>query len=225
VGRWVIIFIAWLWDNPVKYTDPDGRDIFDSRWFSRNWDNLLSAGLSISEVAVGVGIVGATGITGAGAFAGSLMIVHGGSNALIQASKITITTIASNLYGDNYGDSLDANMPDTAVGVTSWAIGLAAEAITGFYADNTAEKAGAVGDLLDIAVGLGISGAVSKTLVSSVKSFKNSVGNQISRNDLAKLNIYLEKSGRNSIAKIVQGIIENFDRVATFKDNTDQLTE
>jgi RHS repeat-associated protein len=32
-------------NNPVKYIDPDGRDI--GRWFSRNWDNLLSLGLSI----------------------------------------------------------------------------------------------------------------------------------------------------------------------------------
>jgi hypothetical protein len=29
VGRWVIIFIFWPRENPVKYTDPDGREIED----------------------------------------------------------------------------------------------------------------------------------------------------------------------------------------------------
>jgi hypothetical protein len=210
-------------NNPLKYTDPDGKKIFDSRWWARNWDNLASAGLGVAEAVAGAGIAGATGITGAGAFAGGLMVIHGGANAFVQASKITITTIAADLHGDNYADVMDLSMPDTAIGVVTWALGLAAEAITGFTADNTAEKAGAVGDLLDIAVGLGISGAVSRNLTRAIQSFKTSSGSTISKADLMKLNTYLEKAGRNTVAKVVQGMIDNFDRVKSFGENTGQL--
>jgi uncharacterized protein YdbL (DUF1318 family) len=210
-------------NNPVKYTDPDGRKIFDSRWFARNWDNLLSAGLGVAEAAAGVSIAGATDITGAGAFAGGRMVAYGGANVFVQASKISITTIAADLCGDNYADAMDSSMPDTAIGVATWALGLVAETITGFTADNTAEKAGAVGDLLDIAVGLGMSVAVSKNLTKAIQSFKNSSGNTISKADLMKLETYLEKAGRNTVAKVIQGMINNFDSVKSFGENTRQL--
>jgi hypothetical protein len=210
-------------NNPVRYIDPDGMKTFDARWWSRNWDNLLSAGLSVSEAVAGVGIAGATGITGAGAFAGGLMVAHGSVNAFVQASKITVTSIAADLYGDNYADNLDVSIPDTAVGVATWSLGLAAEAITGFSQGNTAEKAGAIGDLLDIAVGLGLSGAVSKSLKKSITEFTKTSGNSISKADLLKLNTYLEKAGRNSAAKIIQGVVENYDRASSFIENTDQM--
>jgi len=211
-------------NNPVKYTDPDGRET--SRWFSRNWDNLISLGLNISEAVSGLAISSATGITGAGAFMGSLMVAHGGINAVASVGKIVTTTIAAELYGEGYADKLDQIMPDTMIGFISYGMGLLAETLAGVSSNSDfAEKVGAFGDLIDIACGLAISISAGKILNQNIKSFMKTSGSLISKNDLLKLQNYLLDTKKLSAAKILQGIIENYDRVTSIKDNMDQLVQ
>ena len=50
-------------------------------------------------------------------------------------------------------------------------------------------------------------------------------GSLISKNDLLKLQNYLLDTKKLSAAKILQGIIENYDRVTSIKDNMDQLVQ
>jgi uncharacterized protein YdbL (DUF1318 family) len=116
-------------------------------------------------------------------------------------------------------------MPNTAIGVALWAIGLAAEIITGFSNGNTAEKAGAVGDLLDIAVGIGLSLSASHTLAKEINSYKTSSGNPISKNDLIKLQDYLENAKKVTAGKVLQGIIENFDRANNLINGANKLID
>ena len=215
-------------NNPVKYTDPDGEKLFDSRWWSRNWDNLVSLGLNAFEVVAGASIATATGVTGAGAFMGSLMVTHGSANSIATLGKIIATSLAAEMHGDDYADKLDASMPDTALGFIGYGLGLMADAIIGDASyDNgkMTEKIGALGDLVDIACGIAISGNAGKNLNNAIASFMKSSGKYLSKTDFLKLQKYLQMTHKVNAAKIVEGIVENYDRFTGLKDNMKQLVE
>ena len=215
-------------NNPVKYTDPDGEKLFDSRWWSRNWDNLVSLGLNAFEVVAGASIATATGVTGAGAFMGSLMVTHGSANSIATLGKIIATSFAAEMHGDDYADKLDASMPDTALGFIGYGLGLMADAIIGDASyDNgkMTEKIGALGDLVDIACGLAISGNAGKNLNNAIASFMKSSGKYLSKTDFLKLQKYLQMTHKVNAAKIVEGLVENYDRFTGLKDNMKQLVE
>jgi hypothetical protein len=209
-------------NNPVVLSDPDGNaDV--GRWFARNWTKLIGAGISISEIATGAGIATGTGVTVIGGALGTGMIIHGAANLSVVVAKITITTIVANIRNDDYADYLDQAIPDTALGLAFGAIGLMVDLIMG--GGNTAEKAGAVGDLADIAVGLGLSWSASISLTNSLQKFRTSSGRLISKTDLMKLNEYLLNTDKISAAKIVQGLIETFNNANSFIDNGNQILE
>jgi len=209
----------------VKYVDPDSEKIFDARWWRRNAGNLLSLTLSGVEVAVGFYIKAATGVTGVGLLMSRMMIAHGSLNIATKIGKIATTTIAADLYGDDYADDLNRYIPNTTLGVALWSIGLAAEALTGFSYGNTAEKAGAIGDLLDIAVGMGISFSTSRTLVREINNFVNNSKNLFSRTDLIKLQQYAQNANKIGASKLLQGLIENMDRINGYVNVVDRLTQ
>jgi len=145
-------------NNPVRYVDPDGRSISIKRWIQRNWDNLISLNINIAEIFSGAGIVSSTLISGLGTFMGGMMITQGSLNFIACVGKIIVTTIAADLYGEDYADMLDASMPDSAIGFVSYGIGFLAEILAGSQSNHSfAESAGAIGDLLDIVCGIGIS--------------------------------------------------------------------
>ncbi|MGI5056103.1 hypothetical protein [Treponema socranskii] len=105
-------------------------------------------------------------------------------------------------------------------------MGLLAETLAGVSSNSDfAEKVGAFGDLIDIACGLAISISAGKILNQNIKSFMKTSGSLISKNDLLKLQNYLLDTKKLSAAKILQGIIENYDRVTSIKDNMDQLVQ
>ena len=215
-------------NNPVKYTDPDGEKLFDSRWWSRNWDNLVSLGLNAFEVVAGASIATATGVTGAGAFMGSLMVTHGSANSIATLGKIIATSLAAEMHGDDYADKLDASMPDTALGFIGYGLGLMADAIIGDASyDNgkMTEKIGALGDFVDIACGIAISSNAGKNLNNAITSFMKSSGKYLSKTDFLKLQKYLQMTHKVNAAKIVEGIVENYDRFTSLKDNMKQLVE
>ena len=213
-------------NNPVRHTAPDGKSIFETRWLSRNWDNLLSIGINISEIVSGTGIATATGVTGAGAFMGGLMVVHGSVNTIAGIGKIVATTIAADLHGDDYADKLDVGMPDTAIGFVGYGMGVLAEALGGGFSDGAfAEKVGALVDLLDVACGIAISANAGKVLTKNINEFIKSSGSKISKTDLLKLQNYLADTRRISASKVLEGILENYDRVTGIDGNMRQIAE
>lgn len=97
--------------------------------------------------------------------------------------------------------------------------------MTGFTQGNLSEKAGAIGDLMDIAVGLGLSAAATSSLAKEISKFTTSSGNLISRGDLMKLQQYLKQAEKVTASKFVHGVIENIDRLNGFAGNVGQLND
>ena len=132
------------------------------------------------------------------------------------------------MHGDDYADKLDASMPDTALGFIGYGLGLMADAIIGDASyDNgkMTEKIGALGDLVDIACGIAISGTAGKNLNNAITSFMKSSGKYLSKTDFLKLQKYLQMTHKVNAAKIVEGLVENYDRFTGLKDNMKQLVE
>lgn len=123
------------------------------------------------ECGTGIFIATSTSVTGAGAFAGGLMVAHGVINGIVNISKIVITTIAADKFGDDYADRLDKNLPDTAIGVFGYLMATFSEQIVNGsvnfnpYSSGVKEKFGAFGDILDIALGYAISANCGKNLI------------------------------------------------------------
>ena len=211
-------------NNPIRYTDPDGRTAFDARWWSRNWDNLISLGINFSEFLTGVGIAGTTGITGAGAFYGTAMAVHGGLNTAVSVCKIAYTTVMADMYGDDYADRLDARLPDTALGFVGYMMGSLADALVGYSGSNSAEKVGALFDIFDTACGIAISMNLGN-LNKAVDSFAKDVGHLIPKKDLIKLQKYLESAGKYTAVDFIKGVIEKYDTLSGVVGNAKQVVE
>ena len=90
---------------------------------------------------------------------------------------------------------------------------------------NPAEKAGAVGDLLDIAVGMSFGIVSAHGLTQAIKSFTTSSGKYITKAELDALNRYLVQAELVTLSEVVQGILDNFDKINSFRENTGQLAE
>lgn len=219
-----IVLYHYAGNNPVKYTDPDGRTAFDARWWNRNWDNLISLGINFSEFVTGVGIAGTTGITGAGAFYGTAMAVHGGLNTAVSVCKIAYTTVMADMYGDDYADRLDARLPDTALGFVGYMMGSLADALVGYSGSNSAEKVGALFDIFDTTCGIAISVNLGN-LNKAVDSFAKDVGHLIPKKDLIKLQKYLENAGKYTAVDFIKGVIEKYDTLSGVVGNAKQVVE
>jgi hypothetical protein len=156
------------------------------------------------------------------------MVTHGSANSIATLGKIIATSLAAEMHGDDYADKLDASMPDTALGFIGYGLGLMADAIIGDASyDNgkMTEKIGALGDFVDIACGIAISGNAGKNLNNAITSFMKSSGKYLSKTDFLKLQKYLQMTHKVNAAKIVEGIVENYDRFTGLKDNMKQLVE
>ena len=127
-------------NTPLRRPDLKGGSDGPISWLRRNGDNLIGALLSSVEIAGGIALTA----TGPGAAAGIPMIVHGAANFVAEVGKVTATTVVENRRGSGAADVLDSSLPDSA-------IGFIALGITGGN-----ERAGAVGDLIDVGVSLGI---------------------------------------------------------------------
>jgi RHS repeat-associated protein len=79
-------------NNPLKYTDPDGRESVKS-WIGRNWTNVVSVSLSTIEVAGGAALTS----TSIGAVVGVPMMIHGAANIAAEVGKMTAITVVANI--------------------------------------------------------------------------------------------------------------------------------
>ncbi len=144
----------------MRYTDPDGREVFDSRWWKRNYDEILGIGFDVLEIATGI-----ASLEVAGPFS-VCMIVQGGANAVWKTAKIVTTTIIAEIEGDEKADYIDHLLPESIIGAVLYGIAYIVTKIDG--QENQAEACrkwfGRLGDLLDLAIGIGLSKSVEKSL-------------------------------------------------------------
>ena len=73
--------------------------------------------------------------------------------------------------------------------------------------------------------GIAISGNAGKNLNNAIASFMKSSGKYLSKTDFLKLQKYLQMTHKVNAAKIVERIVENYDRFTGLKDNMKQLVE
>ena len=100
----------------MRYTDPDGREVFDSRWWKRNYDEILGIGFDVLEIATGI-----ASLEVAGPFS-VCMIVQGGANAVWKTAKIVTTTIIAEIEGDEKADYIDHLLPESIIGAVLYGI-------------------------------------------------------------------------------------------------------
>jgi hypothetical protein len=199
-----VIFIFFPRENPVKFTDPDGRTPEPGRWFQRNWDELLAIGFSGVEIGLGVAAAAETlGVSGA-------MIFHGVANIGSTVLKMSITTAIAFSSGDDAADKADLSLPASATGMISYGIGAMVESMTNARTDNLSEMLGAWGDVVDIGIGFGFGIAMKKEITSSINKL-----NSTQKASLMKLVGYTQA---NMAAKGITGLAERVMNVLTAKN-------
>jgi len=72
------------------------------------------------------------------------------------------------------------------------------------------EKIGALGDFVDIACGIAISGNAGKNLNNAITSFMKSSGKYLSKTDFLKLQKYLQMTHKVNAAKIVEKLEQKY---------------
>lgn len=147
-------------NNPIRYTDPDGRKIFDSNWWRRNRDELIGIGLDSLEIITGiVGLEVTFGVS-------SLMVIQGSANAGWKIIKIIVTTYIADVDGDEKADYVDSILPESAMGAAFYGLAYLVTKIDGsnYKDEQFCEMMGKIGDLFDMVVGLGLSFKLDKQI-------------------------------------------------------------
>lgn len=174
-------------------------------WISRNWTNVVSVSLSTLEIVGGVALT-STPVT---VPIGIAMISHGGANIVTEAGKIVATTVVENKNGKIAADLLNNELPDSAIGMAA------------YFSFGKNEKAGAVGDIVDVGVGLflGKCSATAEDAITDVANFatKNGIFGTVEQKMVTDL-------AKTSEAAIVANIlIEAASSISTFVDNSKQF--
>ena len=140
--------------------DPDGRAVFDARWWNRNKDELIGIGLDAVEIATG--LVGSEVTFGLSGF----MVFHGSVNAIWKSAKIITTSIIAEIYGDDKADYIDSMFPNSAIGAVGYGLAYLITSLegSGYRAEQFKKMAGTVGDLVDMGIGLGLSAGMNKEI-------------------------------------------------------------
>jgi RHS repeat-associated protein len=189
-------------NNPVKYTDPDG--LSTTRWLKRNANNMLS--LAADGVEIGTGIVG----LGTSFGLSSLMIVHGSANAITTVTKIAVTTYIANVQGDDAADLAENNLPSSAIGMLSYGLAKMVDSIVeGPDCDKWVQAMGSVGDMLDFAIGIGLSAGFEKSVTEALQGMDAKQLSQFEKVlKTAKDNksVQISENAYNVISGIVQDI-------------------
>ena len=184
-------------NNPVKYVDPDGNKIFDARWWKRNKDEIIGFTFDTLEFLTGIaGLKVTFGLS-------SSMIAHSSASACWKLLKVTVTTIIAEVDGDENADYVDNIFPSSAIGATMYGIAYLVTKLddTNFRDDQFKKMAGRIGDVLDMALGIGLAKGMDKE-ISSLLSNNPSM--------LTKLQQVLKFNKENLIAIIGEGAYQWF---------------
>ncbi|MBQ9538765.1 MAG: hypothetical protein IJU95_05800 [Treponema sp.] len=193
-------------NNPVRYTDPDGREIFDSHWWYRNKEEL--AGLFFDSIEV------VTGVYGSGVTCGVslVMTIQGVSNITWKLLKITITSVIDEIDGSKKADYVDNLFADSALGAVLYCIAWCITKMdntTGFRNDSFKKMAGRIGDCLDMAIGLAssrcMSGDIQKELSTIPKSEQTVLQKALILND----SFFFTRLGEEVYQKLMDALLIN----------------
>ena len=151
---------AYAANNPVRYIDPDGRDISIGRWLLRNSDEL--GGMLFDGIEIATGIAGVEATFGISA----TMIFKGGSDFATKFTKVVITTYIAETQGDDKADYIDSLFPNSALGAVFYGLACIVSEIEGYgYKEEQFKKMwGSIGDALDMGIGLGLSLGMNKDI-------------------------------------------------------------
>lgn len=192
-------------NNPLNMVDPTGLKALD--WLKRNADNLISVGFSALEVAAGAALTS----SGVASPVGVALMVHGGANIVAQVGKMTATTITEAQQGTVAADNLDKTLPDSAIGFTAYGV-------TGGN-----EKAGAVGDLVDVAVGIGLGQGANKA-IDTCNDVANTAA-KFGQFDIPEAKIVSDYLKTNVAGQTVKGVAETVQAGVALSENGNQLAE
>lgn len=196
----------------MKYVDPDGNDIFDSKWWNRNKDELIGIGIDGLEILTGIAGMEATfGVS-------MLMIGHGGVNAAWKIIKITTTTIISEIDGDKKADYYDNLLPNSTPGAALFGLMYLITKIddSNYKDEKFMKMGGRIGDLIDMVLGIGLSKGMKNELTSMLNQDKEL---------LTSLQRVLKFNKENIIATIGEEAYQIFSDLVLTKDSVNCLED
>jgi len=217
-------------NNPIMYFDPNGNQIFDARWWGRNWDNMIGIAANTLEISAGIGAI--AGSSGIGTPIGAIMIAHGTINNVVAVVKIYVTTKAAEQFGDDYADKMDNDLPDSFIGMAFY---FAGEALMTRSDGITPEQLGAAGDLADFAFGLLFAHISAKELTKTLDGYMSTF-NKINnpkfksealtklRNQAEVIRKYLERTKNFNLMNAIDEGINKINSALSVYENTKQAS-
>ncbi|MBR4791545.1 MAG: hypothetical protein IK024_11690 [Treponema sp.] len=194
---------AYAANNPIKYTDPDGREVFDSRWWKRNSDEIF--GLIIDGVEIYVGVQG----LGATAGMSVWMMRQGIANASYKVLKIVWTSVVDEIDGSDKADYVDSLFANSFIGGCLYFIAWLSTKISGFnYKDDECKKMfGKIGDCLDMAVGWALSWSMDGKIQDALNALPVEARSFLQKVYIANKSFLISRLGEELYEKIANGLL------------------
>ena len=192
-------------NNPVRYVDPDGRKVFDHQWWNRNKDELI--GILIDGVEVYVGFQG----LGATAGVSLWMIRQGIANASWKIIKVTITSIVDEFDGADKADFVDNLFANSAIGATLYFLGWCANKLShsNYKNDEFNRMCGLIGDCIDMAIGVALSGAMEGDITKSIAGLSSEEQSFLQKVFLENKSFFVTRIGEELYGWISNGLLIN----------------
>ena len=182
---------------------PDGREVFDRRWWKRNGDELIGLLFDGIEIYVGFQGLGATGGIS------KWMTRQGVSNASWKVLKILWTSVVDQLEGSDKADYVDSLFAMSAIGGVIYCIGWLATKYSGsnYKTDAFKKMCGQLGDCLDLALAWGLSWSMSGNIKAEIAKLPPEARSFLQRVYTANESFLVTRLGEELYEKITSGLL------------------